>query len=66
MVGEDYSESASVSLIEKRIPGPGGLPTGVQGDVLVQLQTEEDALSSFLIMRRGSRIIQYLTQNLSS
>jgi len=60
MVGEDYSESASVSLIEKRIPGPGGLPTGVQGDVLVQLQTEEEAMSSFLIMRRGSRIIPIL------
>jgi hypothetical protein len=53
-------ESASVSLIEKRIPGPGGLPTGAQGDVLVQLQTEEDAMSSFLIMRRGSRIIPIL------
>jgi hypothetical protein len=36
------------------------LPTGVQGDVLVQLQTEEDAMSSFLIMRRGSRIIPIL------
>jgi len=53
-------EPASVSSIEKRIQGPGGLPTGVQGDVLVQLKTEDDALSSFLIMRRGSRIIPIL------
>ena len=53
-------ESASVSSIEKRILGPGGLPTGVQGDVLVQLKTEEDTMSSFLIMRRGSRIIPIL------
>ena len=53
-------EPASVSLIEKRVQGPGGLPTGVQGDVLVQLKTEADAMSSFLIMRRGSRIIPIL------
>jgi len=53
-------EPASVSLIEKRVQGPGGLPTGVQGDVLVQLKTEDDAMSSFLIMRRGSRIIPIL------
>lgn len=53
-------ESASVSLIEERISGPGGLPTGVQGDVLVQLNTEEDTMSSFLIMRRGSRVITIL------
>tara|TARA_B100000459_G_scaffold147123_1_gene115398 strand:+ start:3641 stop:4570 length:930 start_codon:yes stop_codon:yes gene_type:complete len=50
-------EPSAVSSIERRIQGPGGLPTGVQGDVLAQLQTKEDALSSFLIMRRGSRII---------
>ena len=53
-------EPASVSSIEKRLQGPGGLPTGVQGDVLVQLKTEADAMSSFLIMRRGSRIIPIL------
>ena len=50
-------EPSGVSSIEKRIQGPGGLPTGVQGDVLAHLQTKEDAMSSFLIMRRGSRII---------
>ncbi|MBT5595489.1 MAG: hypothetical protein HOB47_05440 [Euryarchaeota archaeon] len=53
-------EPASVSSIEKRIQGPGGLPTGVQGDVLAQLRTEDDVMSSFLIMRRGSRIIPIL------
>ena len=50
-------EPSRVSLIEKRIQGPGGLPAGAQGDVLAQLQTKEDAMSSFLIMRRGSRVI---------
>ena len=50
-------EPSGVSSIEKRIQGPGGLPTGVQGDVLAHLQTREDVMSSFLIMRRGSRII---------
>lgn len=53
-------EPASVSSIEQRIQGPGGLPTGVQGDVLAQLRTEDDVMSSFLIMRRGSRIIPIL------
>ena len=53
-------EPASVSSIEQRIQGPGGLPTGVQGDVLAQLRTEYDVMSSFLIMRRGSRIIPIL------
>ncbi|MAM35920.1 MAG: hypothetical protein CL988_02005 [Euryarchaeota archaeon] len=53
-------EPTKVSSIEKRILGPGGLPTGVQGDVLSQLSSEDDVLSSFLIMRRGSRIIPVL------
>ena len=53
-------EPRKVSSIEKRTLGPGGLPTGVQGDVLAQLRTRDDVLSCFLIMRRGSRIIPVL------
>lgn len=53
-------EPGKVSSIEKRTLGPGGLPTGVQGDVLAQLRTRDDVLSCFLIMRRGSRIIPVL------
>ena len=53
-------EPSKVSSIEKRVLGPGGLPTGVQGDVLSQLSSRDDVLSSFLIMRRGSRIIPVL------
>ena len=56
-------EPSAVSSIEKRIQGPGGLPTGVQGDVLAQLQTKDDVMSSFLIMRRGSRIIPVMDSN---
>ena len=53
-------EPGKVSSIEKRTLGPGGLPTGVQGDVLAQLRTRDDVLGCFLIMRRGSRIIPVL------
>ena len=40
-----------------RIVAAGGLPPGVQGDVLCRVSDEESLLSAFLIMRRGSRII---------
>jgi len=40
-----------------RIVAAGGLPPGVQGDVLCRVTDEESLLSAFLIMRRGSRVI---------
>ena len=43
--------------MSKRIEGAGGLPPGVQGDVLCKITDEDTLLSSFLIMRRGSRLI---------
>lgn len=46
-----------VWLLGDRIQGAGGLPPGVQGDVLCKVEDEESMLSSFLVMRRGSRII---------
>lgn len=53
-------ESDRVSLVEARINGAGGLPAGVQGDVLVQIKNRDDLLGAFLIMRRGTRLIPVL------
>ena len=39
------------------IPGPGGLPIGSQGRVVVLLEQERDALAGWLIMKRGCRAI---------
>ena len=50
-------EPERVWLLGKRIVSAGGLPPGVQGDVLCRVTDEESLLSTFLIMRRGSRII---------
>ena len=44
-------------LLEKRIVCPGGLPTGVQGTVRAKLETERDFLASYLVMRRGCRLL---------
>lgn len=53
-------ENDRVSLVEARINGAGGLPAGVQGDVLVQIKNRDDLLGAFLIMRRGTRLIPVL------
>ena len=50
-------EPERVWLMSERIAGAGGLPPGVQGDVLCRIVDEESLLSAFLIMRRGSRLI---------
>ena len=50
-------EPEKVWLLGDRITAPGGLPPGVQGDVLCKINDERSLLSSFLIMRRGSRLI---------
>ena len=50
-------EPNRVWQLGERIVAAGGLPPGVQGDVLCRVTDEESLLSTFLIMRRGSRII---------
>ncbi len=52
-------EPERVWHVESRLNGPGGLPPGVQGDVLSRIQSDEDLLSCFLLMRRGARIIPH-------
>ena len=46
-----------VGLLGDRIYCPGGLPTGVQGSVIANLQTERDYLAAWLVMRRGCRLV---------
>ena len=46
-----------VFLLEERIVCPGGLPTGVQGTVRAKLESERDYLASYLVMRRGCRLL---------
>jgi hypothetical protein len=53
-------ERDRISLVEERIQGAGGLPAGVQGDVLIQIKNRDDMLGAFLIMRRGTRLIPVL------
>lgn len=50
-------EPGQVWQLGNRLIAAGGLPPGVQGDVLCRVTDEESLLSAFLIMRRGSRVI---------
>ena len=50
-------EPKKIWLLGDRITAAGGLPSGVQGDVLCRVKDENSLLSAFLILRRGSRLI---------
>ena len=50
-------EPDRVWLMNDRITAAGGLPPGVQGDVLCRVSDEDGLRSAFLIMRRGSRLV---------
>ncbi len=43
-------------LIDHRVEGPGGLPSGVQGRVEARLEDDDSLLAAWLCMRRGCRI----------
>ncbi len=49
--------TSGLELVERRLTGPGGLPAGSQGDVLILLDSEQALASGFLIMRRGCRLL---------
>ena len=53
-------DSDAIYQIMYRIKTCGGLPPGVQGDVLVNLVSQKVMLEAFLIMRRGVRLIPVL------
>jgi thiamine biosynthesis protein ThiI len=44
-------------LFTDYLDGPGGLPMGSQGRVLVLLERERDALAAWMIMKRGCKVI---------
>jgi thiamine biosynthesis protein ThiI len=44
-------------IFVKKIPGPGGLPEGVGGNVLALINKKEDLKAAWLAMRRGCRVI---------
>jgi thiamine biosynthesis protein ThiI len=46
-----------VGILGTRIVCQGGLPTGVQGSVITELNNERDYLAAWLVMRRGCRLI---------
>ena len=46
-----------VGILGTRIICQGGLPTGVQGSVITELNNERDYLAAWLVMRRGCRLV---------
>ncbi len=46
-----------VGILGTRIVCQGGLPTGVQGSVITELNNERDYLAAWLAMRRGCRLV---------
>jgi len=46
-----------VGILGTRLICQGGLPTGVQGSVITELNNERDYLAAWLVMRRGCRLV---------
>jgi len=44
-------------VFSKYHPGPGGLPMGSQGKVVAVVQRRRDALSAWMMMKRGCRVL---------
>lgn len=51
-------------LYMETIPGPGGLPLGSQGKILVFIENKRDMLAGWLFMRRGCSILPVSTISL--
>ena len=49
-------------LFTETFPGRGGLPVGVEGKVLLLLETKEAVLAGILMMKRGCRILPVARQ----
>ena len=52
-----HMSASQAWLMEDRIPGPGGLPCGVQGNVIAKISDRNQLLSAWQVMRRGAAII---------
>lgn len=48
---------ARAFIFSEYLSGPGGLPMGSQGKVVAVVNTEQDALAAWAIMKRGCRVI---------
>ncbi len=46
-------------LHHDRVPGPGGLPLGSQGRVVVWLTGGDSGVAAYLMMRRGAQIVPF-------
>jgi len=46
-----------IYLFIEKIPGPGGLPVGIEGSVVVLLEDSASLLAGLLMMKRGCRVI---------
>ncbi|MHB8634146.1 MAG: THUMP domain-containing protein [Thermoplasmatota archaeon] len=44
-------------LYREKLPGPGGLPMGSQGEVVALLSDAPSAVAAWLTMRRGARVL---------
>lgn len=54
---------AEAFLFDERYTGPGGLPLGTQGKLVVVLDTMDAAAAAYLMMRRGAQVYPlYLPQ----
>lgn len=54
-VGIDILDKAYVFI--DKIKGPGGLPLGIEGNVVVLIEDRNSLLASYLVMKRGCKII---------
>ncbi|MDP2750729.1 MAG: hypothetical protein Q8O89_07915, partial [Nanoarchaeota archaeon] len=48
-------------LFTSRIPALGGLPSGIEGNVYVDIRNEEDLLSAILMLKRGCKVFYKLS-----
>ena len=50
-------------LFLEKIPCRGGLPTGVEGKVILVLENEESILAGILFMKRGTSVVVAITED---
>ena len=46
-------------LYHEKLPGPGGLPLGTQGRMVLPLDSGDAAVAAYLMMRRGALVLPY-------